>query len=448
MNVTYLYKDEVPDLANDRFSSDDEYADYLNSFNDPEVLFESLIHNRATVDRFSWIVDDYLSLEQQLSGTTLSNGMEYSLRRLTPSSNDVYGYVRYILPGTSAESAGLTRGAVFSGVDGTPLTIDNFRSLLSPDSYTINLATYNDNGTTDTDDDSLTPLSNSVTLNKVAYTENPILINSVLNVNGSNVGYLMYNRFGSSDTFVSQLNSVFGNFKSSNITELVLDLRYNPGGSVNTAIWLASMITGQFTDEIFVKEEWNSEQQALINNSDPNLLLNPFVDQMIKRNGQGEIIFQETINKLNLNKLYVLTSSGTASASELIINGLKPYIDVIQIGTNTAGKYQASVTLYDSPNFRRQDVNPLHTYALQPLIFKSLNKNGVTDYIDGLMPDTEITESVSNLGILGDINEPLLAEALFQIENTFRASIFDSQIDNFIGDSNDLKPLGKEMYLD
>lgn len=73
MNAVYLYKENIPDLANDRFSTDQEYADYLNSFSSPEGLFESLIYLRETVDRFSWIVDDYIALEQQLSGTFTTN---------------------------------------------------------------------------------------------------------------------------------------------------------------------------------------------------------------------------------------------------------------------------------------------------------------------------------------------------------------------------------------
>ena len=63
MNAVYLYKDNVPDLANDRFSSNQEYGNYLNSFSSPEELFESVIYQRETVDRFSWITDDYIALE-------------------------------------------------------------------------------------------------------------------------------------------------------------------------------------------------------------------------------------------------------------------------------------------------------------------------------------------------------------------------------------------------
>src|SRR5690606_23234339 len=79
MNLIYLYKDNVPSLANDAFNSNEAYASYLNGFSNPTDLFESLIYQRETVDRFSWIVDDYIALEQQLSGISTSNGMEFKL---------------------------------------------------------------------------------------------------------------------------------------------------------------------------------------------------------------------------------------------------------------------------------------------------------------------------------------------------------------------------------
>ena len=68
MNATYLYKQNIEDLANNRFSSSEEYADFLNLFENPEDLFESLIYQRETIDKFSFIVDDYIALQQYLSG--------------------------------------------------------------------------------------------------------------------------------------------------------------------------------------------------------------------------------------------------------------------------------------------------------------------------------------------------------------------------------------------
>ncbi|MDB9960556.1 hypothetical protein OAD62_00505 [Oceanihabitans sp.] len=77
MNYYYLYKDNIPDLANDRFLSDSEYSEYLNAFTRPEDLFESVIYDRSSIDRFSWITNDYIALEQYLNGVSQSTGLEF-----------------------------------------------------------------------------------------------------------------------------------------------------------------------------------------------------------------------------------------------------------------------------------------------------------------------------------------------------------------------------------
>jgi len=454
MNTFYLYKDFKPDLANDRFATQTEYNNYLSTFGSPEELFSSLIYDNSPEfkDKFSFLVDDYIELEQLLSGTTTSNGMEFGLRRLFGGSPVVFGYVRYVMPNTDAEAKGIERGFIFNSVNNTPLyynsETDNNIGLLSSDSYTINLATYDNNGTPETEDDSIISGTESITLFASPYTENPVFKTEIIDVNESNVGYLMYNGFTGTDVFDSQLNSVFGDFASAGITDLVLDLRYNPGGSVRTATWLASMITGQFTNEVFIKEQWNNEIQTEIENTNPEYLVNPFVDEMIKIDNNNSVIFQENINHLNLSKVYILTTESTASASELIINGLKPYIEVVQIGTTTTGKYQASITLYDSPDFRRQGANPNHTYALQPLIFKSLNANDVTDYYNGLTPTITLAENYDNLGVLGNVNEPLLAEAIAHIEGSSRIGFYNIQELKKVGDSKMFSPIKNRMYSD
>ncbi|TXD84700.1 carboxyl-terminal protease [Subsaximicrobium wynnwilliamsii] len=448
MNAFYLYKDEIPDLANDRFASDEGYSSYLNSFSAPEALFESLIFQRETTDRFSVIVRDYIALEQQFQGTSVSNGMEFGLFRFNASDSQIYGYVRYVLPNTSAEANNLKRGDIFYAVNGTALTIDNFRNLLlASNSYSINLGNYNDNGTPIIADDSITPTETTIALTKAAYTENPVYLHTVLDVGNETVGYLMYNGFTGTDAFDSQLNAVFSEFQSAGISDLVLDLRYNGGGSVNTAIWLSSMITGQFTGDLLVREEWNSDIQAEILANNPESLLNPFVDQMIKTNGNGEVVFQENINHLNLNKVYVLTTENTASASELVINGLNPYITVIQIGTKTRGKYQASTTLYDSPNFRRTEANPNHTYAMQPLILKSINSVGFTDFDNGLLPQIGLEENFGNLGVLGNENEPLLAAALADIQGLGRFNQTINDVSPTLEVQFEADPFENEMYV-
>ena len=153
------------------------------------------------------------------------------------------------------------------------------------------------------------------------------------------------------------------------------------------------------------------------------------------------------LNSLNLSKVYILTSGRSASASELVINALSPYIEVIQIGTTTAGKYQASITLYDSPNFSREGANPSHTYAVQPLIYKSLNANGVTDYFNGLTPNITLGEQINNMGVLGDENEPLLAEAISNITGSGRSKNTKKEYLEITHGSEDFEPYEIGMYI-
>ncbi|MGK4567438.1 S41 family peptidase [Flavobacterium sp. 3HN19-14] len=109
----------------------------------------------------------------------------------------------------------------------------------------------------DYDGGNFTPNGASVNLTKTELTENPVFIKKVIPVGTHKVAYLMYNGFTAN--FDSQLNAAFGEFTAAGATDLVLDLRYNGGGSVKTATRLASMITGQFTGQLFAKEQWNAK---------------------------------------------------------------------------------------------------------------------------------------------------------------------------------------------
>ena len=327
-----------------------------------------------TIDRFSWIVNDYTVLEQQLQGTTKNNGIDFGLSYKTSASDELVGYVRYIIPNSDASTKNIKRGDLFDAVNGTKLTIDNYRSLLysANENYTLNFTTYNGSA--------FVSNGKSIDFVKTVLDENPILINTVINVPNHKIGYLMYNGFYSN--YETNLNNAFGTLKAEGITDLVLDLRYNGGGSVLTATRLASMITGQFTNQVFTKLTYNKKKSS--NNVDylfPNTL--------------GSI----PINSLNLTKIYVLTTKGTASASELIINGLRPYVAVEQIGDFTTGKNVASITLYDSPDFRAKNRNPNHRYAMQPIVARSVNKLGFGEYEAGLKPTLFLIESYKNLDV-------------------------------------------------
>ncbi|MEX2349688.1 MAG: S41 family peptidase [Flavobacteriaceae bacterium] len=428
MNIWYLYKPEVPDLANDRFATQGELNDFLSAFSSPEALFyDGLV---APQDRFSFIVDNYLELENALAGISLSNGMEYGLVFYPNSQTNVFGYVRYIIPNTDAAAKGLERGMIFNTINGEQLTENNFSLLQELETYDIGLATF--------DGTDITPTGESVTLVKSEVTENPIHVARTLTVEGVKVGYLMYNGFTS--TFDAELNNVFSTFQADGISDLILDLRYNGGGSVETAVDLSSMVTGQFNDEIFTTQVWNPELQAIFEQNNPEDLITRFNNTI--RTGAA-------INSLNLNRLYVITTNRSASASELVINGLDPYIEVIQVGATTTGKFQASTTFYDgpAPNFNRSDADPGHLYAIQPLIFTSANANGVTGFIDGLPPDIEILEDLTNLGVLGEVTEPLLEATLDEI---FGRSMRNYNVAPFkqAGNSKMHLPIYERMYVD
>ncbi|MFA9188497.1 S41 family peptidase [Flavobacterium sp. FBOR7N2.3] len=432
INSMYLWQAEVPDLADKRFTSNAEYESFLNNFSSPENVFENLLHRPPSlyetnvVDQFSWMVSDYLTLEQQLGGTTKNNGVEYGLSLV--NTDKVIGYVRYIIPNSDASNKNIKRGEVFYAVNGTSLTLTNYRSLLnSPnENYTLNFAdlTYDANN-----NPVITPNGKSVDLTKTSLAENPVFIKKVINSGAHKIGYLMYNGFY--PVYDAELNDAFGYFKSEGVTELVLDLRYNGGGSVLTATRLASMITGQFRGELFSELAYNDKKSYLN-----------------RKYTFTSTIDGTSLNSLNLNTVYVLTTRSTASASELIINGLDPYINVIQIGDATYGKDVASVTLYDSPGFTKKNVNPSHRYAMQLIVAHSINSVGFGDYLDGLEPEHKLLERVQTLGVLGNTDEPLLNTAIGKITGTARM-IPEKSLENleYLNDSKTLRGQN-QMYFE
>ena len=423
MNLYYLWQEDVPDLADNRFATQSELNTFLETFANPPDLFNALRVDNS-IDRFSVIYSDYTVLEGVLSGNTLNNGMDYGLRYKSGSTIEIYGWVRYIIPNSDASTKDIQRGDIFYAINGTSLTIDNYRSLLANATYAVNFADY-DNG-------NITPNGESLSLTKTNLAENPILINTVITEGTHKIGYLMYNGFYSS--YESQLNAAFGSFISQNVTDLVLDLRYNSGGSVNTATKLASMITGQFSGQIFAKQQWNAKAQAYLLSNNPGSLENKFAGGL---------------NSLNLTKVYVLTTKATASASELVINCLKPYIDVVQIGDVTTGKNVGSITLYDSPTFTKTNVNPNHKYAMQPIVLKIVNKDNFGDYTTGIIPTLTTPENLNNLGILGNVDEPYLNIAINQIiaSGKMLPQAIDV-MDRDFTDSKAINPMGSEMYLE
>ena len=424
LNQYYYWQSDVADLADSKATMESEYIALLNSQQDSKEFFEGLLHQD---DRFSWIEEDYEVLENQLSGTTASNGMKFQLY-VRDDGESIIGAVTYVLPESDAFNKGIKRGDIFNSVNDNVLNFNNYMSLLYGEqtTYSIQLVDY------DSENDLVISRDISVTLNKEEnFQEVPVHNASIIEHGSKKIGYVMYNKFlGTVDSdgdgevdrdFNEELIDLFVYLKSENLDELILDLRYNGGGSVNTCTYLASLITGQFTGTIFAKQIWNDKIMAFIedrnSNDDPSDDLN-FDNYFTDTRPDGN-----PLPSLGLNRLYVLTSNRTASSSELLINGLTPHIDIIQIGIKTVGKNVGSITLYDYTDNDQQIKNPKHKYAMQPIVLKIANSENFADYNYGLEPDIEYREKASNLGTIGDKTEPLLSLALDHISGSSKKKI-------------------------
>ena len=404
LNAYYLWQKDVPDLADRRFGNDNELYSYLSGYENPANLFYNLLHIPKEYPKdpnktYSWIVDDYIALEQSFQGIRKTTGMKVKGAEFDNGSG-YYVFVYDVVKGSDAETKGVTRGMLITEVNGITLTESNVNDVFANDSFTIHLADFNAGN----------PITNGTTinLNKAETTENPIKEAKVI-VDGSHtIGYLLYNQF--SRDYDGELNAEFASFKNQGITDLIIDLRYNGGGSVQTTTYLAGMITGGNNNQLFSKEVWNSK---VIANSNPDNFINNFTDKILNKNAEGDVLLDEAINSLNLDKIHFIVSENTASASELIINGLKPYIDVTLVGAQTYGKHVGSITLYDSDNFRKNGPNfrRNHAWAMQPIVLEIQNKNG-ENKPDGFIPDIPLDENPGNLGVLGDPSEPLLQRTI------------------------------------
>ncbi|WP_437369109.1 S41 family peptidase [Maribacter litoralis] len=415
LNLYYFWQGDVPDLADDRFDTQTAYEEYLAENDDPVAFLENDL--LFSEDRFTFYSDDYTDLVNSSAGISKSNGLQFGLG-LISGTEDVFGFVEYVVKDSDASSKDIKRGDLFIGVDGQTLNIDNYIELLfgDNDTYTLNMADIVDGG--------ISPSDKKVTLTKFeGLVEDPIHVNTVITSGDKKIGYLMYNQFvaGSEDA----MNAVFADFIAQGVNELVLDLRYNPGGRGSTASVLASLIKGTNTNDLLYRTVYNAKLQAEF---DSSLTDNYFVSTTGTTDGNSGA----ALNTLNLSKVYIIATEASASASELVMVGLEPYIDVVHIGGTTVGKNQGSVLFVDDPEGgnvydadRVDNINPNVQWGLQPIISRVENSAGFSDYVDGLIPDIELPEDVTNLGVLGDANEPLLARAIQEINGSGAKRNFD-----------------------
>ncbi len=396
LNAFYLWKDHISELDEYQYNNQKALNQLLDEYSSPTELFESLLYQRNVIDRWSWIVNDYEALEKMFQGVRKTTGMRIGLVYEPGSNSQIFAYIKYVIPHSPADQAGLKRGDLFRKINNTYLNDQNYQRLLTNENLEIELAQWQGNQLMDT--------GIKILLNKVSLNENPIYLSKILSQNGKKIAYLMYNNF--IPEYDKELNDVINDFKEEKIDELVLDLRYNSGGSVTSMQILASMITGQYSNKKLLLYQWHSQLQKWYEEKYPDRLFRSFIDKMEDKT---------PIQHLFLPKIYIIATKSSASASESLINCLKPYIEVTHIGTATHGKYTASITLYDSPDFNKTGANPNHKWAMQPIVLKISNVEGVSDFYEGLSPDIYQPEDYKNLGILGNPSEPLLHAAINKI---------------------------------
>lgn len=360
---------------------------------DPEDFFEALL-NRPT-DRFSVIYPDYQELINSLNGITLEAGYEFILYTDSQNSNLVVAEITYIKKNSPAESAGLLRGDVIQAINGEVMTIDNYREVLEDISATHIISYLRFNEETNQYED-----QGNLELNTVQLAENPNFLDTIYTINNQKIGYVIYHFFapgpGSGSTvYDDEMDGIFAKFKTEGINHLIVDFRYNGGGFVSSAVNLASLIAPSVDqNDIFSKTKYNS---FLSQFDDFQNVQTPF---KTKPENLGNI--------LDGNRVYILTSRRTASASELIINGLKPYMDVFLIGDVTTGKNVGSIPFEDEDN-------PQNAYGILPIVTQSFNSLDESDYTTGFTPNISAREVNERLRPLGDINEQLLRTAITEI---------------------------------
>lgn len=420
MRAAYYWNDKIPARPDSTLSPSDFFYSLLYDYN-----------NKANTerDRFSWIQESADELKSSLSGEEKTTGLEVKYYLRAQGSTEVISKVLYALPGSPAEKAGLKRGDIISAVNGQKLTTSNYASLATePTTFAYGLAKVEDGKIVDT--------QTVKTVTAEVFQQNPVLLDSIYIVGSKRIGYLVYNQFipgpngSTTATYDQKLEQVFSKFKARGVNELVLDLRYNPGGYVSSSVKLASMIgKGIDNTKTYYRMEYNKDVMAEVKSEGAE-------EELITR-------FQTKTQNIgdNLSRVFVLTTGGTASASELIINGLKPFMPVITIGETTYGKNVGSITIEDETGKIK--------WGMQPIVFKSFNALNQSDYSTGFVPTIAKSEPLE-LKPLGDVEETYLGTAMAQILGTSSARLSADQGPKLpaIGSSVERRAGGSNMFDD
>ncbi len=281
-----------------------------------------------------------------------------------------------VTPGSPADKAGLQRGDLISRVDGSAITDiasvnAGWEKLMLTESGTVRLTRFDWATEQDLPEISVTVAS---------YADNPVWKTKTVNTgNGKKVGYLCYSSFNY--FYDNELIKAFSKFREESIQELVIDLRYNGGGHVVSSVVLGTLVAGDaYKGEVYARTTYNASRK----NETPDVYKLGEA-QYNKTAYPHDPIATALLSAVGLPRIYVLCTDYTASASELLINGLRGVgIEVRLIGSTTNGKNVGMEMKTET--FGNYD------YEFSPITFYIANGNGESDYGDGFVPDVEVEQ--------------------------------------------------------
>ncbi len=383
MSLYYYWEDELPNL---------------NSVGsaDPLDFFESLLN---VEDHWSYMVDDYAALNAELDGVPKSMGYQPKFYLFQNGKvNNVMIVVEFVFPGSPADLAGLKRGDIILQIDDAYLTTKNYYNKYSQESYIVTLGNLN------RQQNKLELTDTKISLNATVITTDPTIYSTVYDTMGIQIGYMVYTDFvtGIDNAFLETIDEVVDEFNAAGVDELILDLRYNGGGSPEAAAYLASAIAPVA----------NVENKDVLIHLTYNEGLTSYYAQQYGLNSDAFLYhFAENKHNLDLNRIHFLTTRGSASASELLMIALAPYMETVLVGDTTYGKFTGMYVMGDI------DAKPAHNYGILPVVMKYENSLGFTDFYDGLIPDILLYDDLIDAPAFGDTSDEILSAAIDHILN-------------------------------
>lgn len=313
--------------------------------------------------------------------------------------DSVYWYVEYVYKNSPSAIAGVQRGWYISRINGSPIGYDDasitvlnnvFFGTGTSASFTF---TKSDGSTVD------------LNLAKGSFTANSVLYTDVITSGAKKTGYIVFNQFFGAGS-VTELTTAFSDFAAKGINELVIDLRYNHGGSVTTQNAFANLVApASANGKTMYTYNFNDSLTA---GKFPLLKRKPGFSNVSFLPADNTVSYQKSGGVDALSRVFFIVSGETASASELLINNLRPYMDVKLVGDTTYGKPVGFFPI------------SIFNYAIYPISFKTVNSVGSAEYYDGFAPDKLTPDGVNRNW--GDVTDPSLAAALKYINTgSFRS---------------------------